>query len=205
MGGRAVNAEVAASDRDVILPKDDGWDDEAGGIPLGASFGRFQTGNDVVVEVDGESTGFDFDVGDGLGEAAVAVADDVALGDAVEGDVREAAGDALGVHIFCFFIGSAHGADDFIGGHADGDFLAGDEFFDFLLAGGGLLESVEELGVAGFEEGEADPADDGVVGGAAADATGFFVEGDEFDGLSCDELAEAAAAGEVGVGGGGLA
>jgi hypothetical protein len=43
------------------------------------------------------------------------------------------------------------------------------------------------------------------VGGAAADATGFFVEGDEFDGLSCDELAEAAPAGEVGVGGGGLA
>ena len=106
----------------------------------------------------------------------------------------------MGVHIFCFFIGSTHGADDFLWGHADGDFFAGDEFFDLLLAGGGLLEPIEELGVAGFEEGEADPADDGVVGGAAADATGFFVEGDEFDGLASDELAEAAAAGEVGVG-----
>ena len=76
---------MAASGRDGISPKDDGRDDEAGGIPLGAGFGRFQTGNDVVVEVDGESTGFDFDVGDGLGEAAVAVADMVGLAREIEG------------------------------------------------------------------------------------------------------------------------
>lgn len=185
---------------------------------MGGAFGLVEGVDEAVAEGDGECADGDFDVDGGGGEAAGILDDDAAVGGFVglEGEDDLGAGgdegrlrdevvfdvfpDLLGAFLagaVGAFLGFAEAALDFGHGHAEGDFVAGDEGLDFDAALLGLAEVFDESVGQAFDGGGFDPCRDAALAGVAAHAE-HAVGG---DGLDLDGLGEAEFAGEAGAGG----
>jgi len=162
------------------LPDKNGGDDDFdAAIAEGVALLFFDGVDNVVFEMDAEGSGFDFHVDDALYDPADGIAAGDGLGDAFKNGIFEGIITALRGDFAGGSSGFAEGLADFVLGHAESDFVFGDESLHLDLAVVDFLEIGVEVGVGVNDIGGFEPTRHVAVTGATADAVGGVTEGDE--------------------------